>query len=66
LAKSPDIVENKEWFYRNMPADHPDNLVTVCHDCHDEIEGPADGSWERVVEFKDKIRTGRIAWARCG
>jgi hypothetical protein len=35
--------------------------VTVCYDCHDEIEGPADGAWERVVEFKNKIKTGRIA-----
>jgi hypothetical protein len=35
--------------------------VTVCYDCHDEIEGPADGAWERVVEFKNKIKTGRSA-----
>jgi len=42
-------------------TDHPDNLVTVCHDCHDEIEGPADGAWERVVQFKNKIKDGRIA-----
>lgn len=42
-------------------TDHPDNLVTVCRDCHDEVEGPADGAWERVVRFKEQIRTGRIA-----
>jgi hypothetical protein len=42
-------------------TDQPDNLVTVCFDCHDEIEGPADGAWERVVQFKNKIKDGRIA-----
>jgi hypothetical protein len=35
--------------------------VTFCYDCQDEIEGPANGAWERVVEFKNKIKTGRIA-----
>src|SRR5713226_7620310 len=42
-------------------TDHPDNLVTVCRDCHDEVEGPADGAWERVVQFKEQIKSGRIA-----
>lgn len=42
-------------------TDHPDNIVTVCADCHDEIEGPADGAWERVVQHKESIKTGRIA-----
>lgn len=42
-------------------TDHPDNIVTVCADCHDEVEGPADGAWERVVQHKESIKTGRIA-----
>ena len=45
-------------------TDHPDNRVTVCSDCHDEVEGPADGAWERVIQFKAKIKSGRVAKTR--
>jgi hypothetical protein len=42
-------------------TDDPDNLVTVCRDCHDIVEGPYEGAWERVVHHKESIKAGQIA-----
>lgn len=44
----------------NGGTDHPDNLVTLCNFCHDRAEGPADGAWQRVVDLRNGIRSGRI------
>jgi hypothetical protein len=37
------------------------NVVTLCDEHHNEVEGPSDGAWDRVCKLKEAIRCGRIS-----
>jgi HNH endonuclease len=37
------------------------NVVTLCEEHHNEVEGPSNGAWDRVCKLKEAIRCGRIS-----
>ncbi len=41
-------------------TDEPSNLVPLCVECHDAVEGPEDGAWKRIQDRKSMLRRERL------